>query len=313
MTSPVQASPAPEPPVVAHRTPLQEAWRRFRRNRLALVGGVIALLVILMSVGAPLVTTQDPTATQPREKMQPPSSAHVMGTDSLGRDIYTRVIYGSQVSMKVGLMVVVVGILVGVPLGAVAGYWSGRLIDEVIMRSLDILVAFPPMILAIAVMGALGPKPIDLGPFTLSNLGKIMIVIGLVLAPRFARVTRASVMKEKAEQYVEAARTLGMGDAAILFREILPNTYTPVIVQATYYMATAILTESALSFLGIGIQPPTPSWGQMLSEARNYMISGDWWFSVFPGAAICVTMIGFNLLGDGLSDALDPRVAEQGR
>ncbi|MBW7882768.1 MAG: ABC transporter permease [Caldilineaceae bacterium] len=295
---------------VRHHSPWYEAWRRFRRNRLALAGAGIAVGVVLIAILASFLAPYDPTATKPYEKFLPPSSTHIMGTDSLGRDVFSRVLYGAQVSVQVGLIVIAVGIALGVPLGALAGYNAHTVWDEAIMRTLDILIAFPPLILAIAVMGAMGPRPVDFGFFTLSNLGKVMIVIGLVLVPRFARVMRSAVLKEKAEEYVDAARTIGMGSAGVLFSEILPNTLAPIIVQATYYMATAILTESALSFLGIGIQPPTPSWGQMLSEARSYLISGQWWFSVFPGMGIFITMIGFNLLGDGLRDALDPRVAE---
>jgi peptide/nickel transport system permease protein len=202
--------------------------------------------------------------------------------------------------------------VIGVSLGAVAGYWSGSWLDDVIMRALDVFIAFPSTVLAIAVLGVLGVKPLPVGPFQLSNLAKIVIVVGIVFAPRFARTVRASFLREREEQYVQAARSIGSRDIRIVVSEILPNSLAPVVVQSTYYMATAILVEASLSFLGIGVTPPTPSWGSMLSDARGYIISGEWWFSVFPGMAILLTMAGFNLLGDGLRDALDPRTRNAG-
>ena len=286
---------------------LGAAWRRLKANRLALVGGAIVLVVAALAVFAPLVARQDPNATNPYNTLLPPSLEHLFGTDNNGRDIFARVVFGARVSMQVGLEVVLLAAVVGIILGAIAGYWSGSWIDEVTMRSLDVFIAFPSTILAIAVMGVLGVKPTSIGPFELSNLGKIVLVVGVVFTPRFARIVRASFLREREEQYVQAARSIGAGDLRIIVGEILPNSIAPVIVQATFYMATAILVEAALSFLGLGTTPPTASWGSMLSDARAFLISGEWWFSVFPGLAILLTMAGFNLLGDGLRDALDPR------
>ncbi|MDQ3541676.1 MAG: ABC transporter permease [Chloroflexota bacterium] len=301
------------PSTVRRRTPRQEAWRRFRRNDLALVGAVIALLLILVALFAPVLAPYDPTATSIYDKLQPPSASHPFGTDTLGRDVLSRIIYGSRVSLEVGLATIVFAVMIGVPLGAISGYWSGTTLDEVIMRMMDVLIAFPSLILAIAVMGALGVKSLELGPLTLPNITKVIFVIGLTLVPRFARVMRSAVLRERELQYVQAAECVGQSNARVLIAEIGPNAVVPIIVQATYYLALAILVEAALSFLGIGVQPPTPTWGGMLSESRAYLISGEWWYSVFPGLAILITMIAFNLLGDGLRDALDPRVGVHGR
>jgi peptide/nickel transport system permease protein/dipeptide transport system permease protein len=298
---------------VRRRTPRQEAWRRFKRNDLALVGGAIAVGLIIIAVAAPLLAPHDPTATSIYDKLQAPSSDHLFGTDTLGRDVLSRIIYGARVSLLVGLAAIGLGAAIGVPLGAVSGYWSGRTVDEAIMRVMDILIAFPSLILAIAVMGALGIRPLEWGPVTVPNVYKVIVVIGITLIPRFARVMRSSVLRERELQYVQAAECVGQSDARILISEVAPNAIVPIIVQATYYLAIAILVEAALSFLGIGVQPPTPTWGGMLSESRAYIISGEWWYSVFPGLAILLTMIAFNLLGDGLRDALDPRVRDAGR
>jgi ABC-type dipeptide/oligopeptide/nickel transport system permease subunit len=304
---------ASSPIAVERRTPRQEAWRRFKRNDLALAGGIIAVLLILAALFAAVIAPHDPNATAIRDKLEGPSWEHPFGTDSLGRDIFSRIIYGSRVSLQVGLAAITLAVLVGVPLGALSGYWPGSKADEVIMRVMDILIAFPSLILAIAVMGALGVKPIDLGPVTLPNVAKVIVVIAVTLVPRFARVMRSAVLRERELQYVQAAECIGQSNARILLSEIAPNAVVPIIVQATYYLALAILVEAALSFLGIGVQPPTPTWGGMLSESRSYLISGEWWYSVFPGLAILITMIAFNLLGDGLRDALDPRARNEGR
>lgn len=308
-------SPTVSPVEVAieRRSPRQEAWRRFKRNDLAVVGATVALLLILVAIFAPLLSPYDPTATSIYDKFQSPSLDHPFGTDTLGRDVLSRVIYGSRISLMVGLIAISVAVLIGAPLGAISGYWSGSVIDEIVMRIMDILIAFPSLILAIAIMGALGIKPVEIGPFTLPNVAKVIIVIGVTLIPRFARVMRSAVLRERDLQYVQAAECIGQSQRRILMSEVAPNAMVPIIVQATYYLALAILVEAALSFLGIGVQPPTPTWGGMLSESRAYIISGEWWYSVFPGLAILITMIAFNLLGDGLRDSLDPRARDQGR
>lgn len=281
--------------------------RRFRRNRLAMTGLVIVILITLVAIFAPLVATHNANAVSITSRLAPPSADFLLGTDNLGRDIFSRIVYGARVTMMVGVGMVALALVIGAPFGAVAGYYGGTWIDEIIMRVADIFSAFPTVILAIAVMGAIGTQPIDLGPITIGNVAKVITVGGVVLAPRFARVVRGSVLKEVPSDYVEAARSVGASDAFILIHEILPNTAGPVIIQASYYFATAVLTEASLSFLGIGVQPPQPSWGQMLSQAQAYIFGGEWWFSLFPGLAIFLTMVGFNLLGDGLRDALDPQ------
>ncbi|HVX31287.1 MAG TPA: ABC transporter permease [Nitrolancea sp.] len=305
------ATAVPEEPE-ADAGSFQQSWRRFRRNRIAVIGGIITLIVLLMALTAPLISIHDPDETDAYHSLTGPSLSHPFGTDNVGRDVMARVIYGARVSIQVGVLSVVVGILLGVPLGAIAGYWSGTFLDELIMRFFDIFIAFPTMILAIAVMGVLGVKPTAIGPIHIDSIGKIVIVTGVVFAPPFARVIRSSFLQEREEQYVQAAKSLGEGNARIIFTEILPNSVVPIIVQATYYLAIAILIEASLSFLGVGIRPPTASWGSMLSDARGYIISGEWWFSVFPGLAILLTMAGLNLLGDGLRDALDPRTRDVG-
>lgn len=303
-------------PTTAHSTrsnrPVTDAWRRFRRNRVAVIGGALVLIMTLVAALAPLLAPHEPNETDAYNPLVGPSLDHPFGTDNLGRDVLSRIIYGARVSVKVALSVVAIAILIGVPLGSVAGYWSGSLLDEVIMRVLDIFLAFPSTVLAIAVMGVLGTNPTPIGPVNLGNISKIALVMGVVFAPRFARVVRSVFLRERAEQYVEAAQSIGEGNVRIICSEILPNSIVPIIVQATYYMAVAILVEASLSFLGIGIAPPTASWGSMLSDARGYVMSGEWWFSVFPGLAILLTMAGFNLLGDGLRDAVDPHTREQG-
>jgi peptide/nickel transport system permease protein len=283
------------------------AMRRFRRNRLAMSGLVVITVFLLMAIFAPLFATHDPAAVAISERLAGPSVEHWFGTDNLGRDIYSRVVYGARVTMLVGLGMVSLALLIGTPVGAVAGYYGGSWLDEALMRTADVFIAFPTVILAIAVMGAVGTSSFELGPITVGNVAKVIVVGGIVLAPRFARVVRSSVLKEKPADYVEAARCVGASDRFILVSEILPNIIVPIIIQSSYYFATAVLTEAALSFLGIGVQPPQPSWGQMLSQAQSYIFGGDWWFSVFPGLGIFAVMVGFNLLGDGLRDALDPQ------
>lgn len=298
----------PTEPTVQHTGYWRGAWRRFRRNGLAVSGLIIVLSFLVMAVFAPWIATHAPEALAIRNRLAPPSFEHLLGTDNLGRDIFSRIIYGSRVTMSVGFGMVSLAAIIGAPLGAIAGYFGGTWVDEVLMRVFDVFIAFPTVILAIAVMGTVGTGSFEVGPVTFGNVAKVIMVGGFVLAPRLARVVRSSVLKERPQEYIEAARCIGANDRTILLSEILPNALVPLIIQATYYFATAVLTEAALSFLGIGVQPPQPSWGQMLSQAQAYIFGGEWWFSVFPGVAIFLVMVGFNLLGDGLRDALDPRV-----
>lgn len=306
-STPSLTSPSVEP-VQAHTGYWLGAWRRFRRNGLAVSGLIIVVAFLAMAILAPWIATHPPEALDVRSRLVAPSLEHFLGTDNLGRDIFSRIVFGARVTMAVGFGMVFLASVIGAPLGAIAGYFGGTWIDEVLMRIFDVFIAFPTVILAIAVMGTVGTGTFQIGPVTFGNIAKVVAVGGFVLAPRLARVVRSSVLKERPQDYIEAARCIGANDRTILLSEILPNALVPLIIQATYYFATAVLTEAALSFLGIGVQPPQPSWGQMLSQAQAYIFGGEWWFSVFPGLGIFLVMVGFNLLGDGLRDALDPQL-----
>jgi peptide/nickel transport system permease protein len=313
-----------------HRSQLEQFWREFRRNTLSLVGGGVILLAVLLALTAPFVAPHDPTqqfdAAEGERNPVPPGSEVVvensngeqvgtttvmLGTDHHGRDILSRILYGLRTLLTVSVGVVFFAMLIGVSAGAIAGYKRDSLADEVIMRVMDILFSFPSLILAIAVLGVLGVGKTEYGGFVLPNLVKIIIVIGVVYIPSFARVMRGAVLREMEEDYVDAAKSLGASDRHVLTKDILVNTIPTVVVQGTLYMGTAVLASAALSFLGLGIQPPKSSLGLMLSNARGYLYSGEWWYSLFPGLVIVLVILGFNLLGDGLRDALDPRYTEE--
>lgn len=281
--------------------PYWTARKIFRDNRLALLGFIITLGVIVAAILAPVIAPYDPNAQFIVEaQLEAPSPAHPMGTDQFGRDVFSRVLYGAQLSLQVGIIAVGVAIAFGVPLGLVAGFYRGY-VDELVMRSMDVLFSFPAILLAIAMVAVLG-----------QSLVNVMIAIGIVYTPIFARVTRSGVLSVREETYVKAARAIGDSNFNIMFRDVLPNVVAPIIVQATVSLAFAILAESALSFLGLGTPPPTPSWGRMLSDSRNFMQTAPWTV-LFPGLAIMISILGFNFLGDGLRDSLDPRQeTEQG-
>jgi peptide/nickel transport system permease protein len=285
------------------RSRTSEVLRLLRHNRLAMTGVVIISLLIFLTLFGPSLSRYDPVAIDMSARLQPPSLEHLFGTDDFGRDVLSRVLSGAAISLKVGLIAVGISLIVGTSTGAISGYYGG-LLDEVIMRCMDILFAFPAILLAIAILAALGP-----------GVGNAMIAIGIVYTPIFARITRGSVLTVREEVYIDAARASGCRDRRIIARHILPNVAAPVIVETTLSLAFAILAEAALSFLGLGTQPPDPSWGRMLSESRAYILDGPW-LGIFPGLAIMFTVMGFNFLGDGLRDALDPRlkqVLEPGR
>jgi len=268
--------------------------QKFLRNKGAVVGAVLVLAFVLLAVLAPLITPQDPLQTSFLTIRKPPSAAHWLGTDDLGRDIFTRLAYGARASLMAGVISVAIALAVGVPFGLLAGYYGG-LVDGAISRATEAMLAIPFLILAIALAAFLGP-----------SLGNAMIAIGLSAMPLFIRLTRGQVLSVKTEDYVEGARSIGLPDRWIIIRYVLPNVLPPLIVQATLTIATAIIAEASLSFLGLGQQPPAPSWGSMLNTAKNFMSQAPW-MSVFPGGAIFLVVLGFNLLGDGLRDALDPR------
>jgi len=274
--------------------PYREFWSRFSENRLAAAGLVIIVALFVLSLSASFITPYDPDAIDAWHVLLPPSSAHWFGTDELGRDVFTRVIFGARVSLKVGFVAVGIAVLIGTVVGLFAGFYGGWL-EALLMRLVDIMLCFPTFFLILAVIAMLEP-----------SIWYIMVIIGLTGWMGVARLVRAEVLSLKSRDFVLAARVLGASDLRIIFRHILPNALSPVLVSATLGVAGAILTESALSFLGIGVQPPTPSWGNILTSGKDY-IEFAWWLSLFPGVAILVTVLSYNLVGEGIRDALDPR------
>ena len=271
-------------------------WRRLSRNRMALAGGAIVVCMFALALLAPLVA-RDPGAIDIARRLQSPSWAFPLGTDDLGRDVLARIFSGARISLLVGFVAVGISTLIGILLGALAGYY-GRWVDALIMRFVDIMLCFPSFFLILAVIAFLEP-----------SIWNIMIIIGLTSWMGVARLVRAEFLSLRERDFVLAARALGARDSRIIFRHILPNSMSPVLVSATLGVAGAILTESALSFLGIGVQPPTPSWGNMLITGKQ-TLGTAWWLSAFPGLAILITVLGYNLLGEGIRDALDPRLKE---
>ncbi|MBF0529093.1 MAG: ABC transporter permease [Deltaproteobacteria bacterium] len=275
--------------------PGTEFWRGLKTNRLALAGGVVVVFLFLISFLAPWLSTHDPDFIDVAARLEGPSRTHLLGTDSLGRDVLSRMLWGARISLKVGFVAVGIATLIGIFFGAIAGYYGG-FIDSLIMRFVDLMLCFPAFFLILAVIAILEP-----------SIWNVMIVIGITGWMGVARFVRAEFLTLKNRDFVQAARTMGASDLRIIFRHILPNALAPVLVSATLGIAGAILTESALSFLGIGVQPPTPSWGNILTEGKDN-ISFAWWLSVFPGLAILITVLGYNLLGEGIRDSLDPRL-----
>lgn len=269
--------------------------KQWKKNRIGAFGAIIVLILIIVAIFAPWIAPYTPREMNHLQRMEGPSRDHIFGTDRFGRDEFSRVVYGARVSLQVGIIAVSIGVVSGLLLGLIAGYY-GRLLDALIMRFMDILFAFPSILLALVVITVLGP-----------SLTNTMIAIGITNMPVFTRIVRASVLSVREEEYIAAAIALGIGDIRLLIRHMLPNVLAPVIVQASLALSGAILTEAALSFLGLGIQPPTPSWGSMLSESRRYMELAPW-TAIFPSLAIMVTIMSFNLFGDGLRDILDPKI-----
>jgi peptide/nickel transport system permease protein len=267
------------------------------RTRAAVVGGVLVGSFVVVALLAPVVAPYDPLKGRLGERLQPASGAHWLGTDELGRDVLSRILHGARITVQIQLAAVGLALALGTALGLTAGY-VGRWADQLIMGFMDILMAFPGIFLALAIIAALG-----------TGLGNVVMATGIFLVPQFARVVRASILTLKDMEFVQAARALGRGDAALVFRYLLPNSLAPIIVQTSLRMATVLLTASGLSFLGLGVQPPSPEWGSMLSNARSYMITAPH-VATTPGLAIMLVVLGFNLLGDGLRDSLDPRLRE---
>jgi peptide/nickel transport system permease protein len=270
--------------------------RLLLRNRLAAIGLLFIVAWTVLALLAPVLAPYAPNAPNTLDKLQSPSAAHLFGTDNFGRDIFSRVLYGAQISIWSGLIAVGISFCVGVPLGGIAAYYGGAL-GNVIMRLMDMLLAFPSLVLAMAIAASMGP-----------GLSSAMIAVGIVGVPEFARLMHGQTISLREKEFVEAGRSIGLKDSVILFRHILPNALAPLMVRATLGMGFAILTAASLNFLGLGVQPPTAEWGAMISEGRGYIISGQWWIVTFPGLAIATSILGFNLLGDGLRDVLDPRL-----
>ncbi|MCT4563857.1 MAG: ABC transporter permease [Maledivibacter sp.] len=272
-----------------------EIGRRLKKNKAAMFGLSIILLLILTAIFADFIAPYHYAKQSLKDALQTPSSAHWFGTDEFGRDIFTRVVYGARISLMVGILAVGIAMIIGGALGAIAGFYGGKL-DNIIMRCMDVLLAIPSILLAIAIVASLGP-----------GLANLMIAVGISNIPRYARIMRASILSVRDQEYIEASKSVGANDFAIIVKHIIPNCLAPVIVQATLGVASAILSCAGLSFIGLGINPPTPEWGSMLSRGRDY-IRDCWHITAFPGLAIMITIFSLNLLGDGLRDAFDPKL-----
>ncbi|MGN7478433.1 nickel transporter permease [Solibacillus silvestris] len=281
--------------------PRAEAFKTFMKrllkNKAAVVGGLVILFIILVGIVGPFLVKTDPNAQNILNKLQPPSKEHWFGTDNFGRDIFSRIVNGTKLTLTVGFLSVFIGGVIGVILGIVAGYYGGA-IDTITMRLMDILLAFPGILLALAIVSVLG-----------GSLINVIIAVGIFSIPAFARIVRGSTLQVKKLEYIDAVRALGASDTRIIFKHILPNILSPIIVQATMRVATAILTASGLAFLGLGAQPPAAEWGAMLSDGRTYMHNAGH-MVLIPGMMIVVVVLAFNIFGDGLRDALDPKMKQ---
>jgi peptide/nickel transport system permease protein len=299
--STLNAQRADAPPLVPavdarryRRNALGMAARQFTRNRAALAGLIGLTMLVATSVLAPLLVPYDPVQISLSDKLQPPNPAHPWGTDHFGRDVLSRVMLGGQVSLAVGLIVVAIALAVGLPVGLAAGYLGGRA-DNALMRLMDAFLTFPPLLLALAIVGSLGP-----------DIKNVMLALGIVNIPTFARIVRGSTLSTREEVYITAARALGVSPPGIVVRHILPNIVAPIVVQMTVTFSAAIISEASLSFLGLGAQPPTPSWGRDLNEGRRYLEDAPWLLGI-PTLVIMLAVLSVNFIGDGLRDALDPR------
>lgn len=273
---------------------LQIGWKRLRNNPAAMLGAIIIVGLVLVAIFAPWIAPYSPIEQSVRNRFQPPSSVHWFGTDELGRDIFSRIVYGSRISLAVGVLATGIGAIIGTPIGLLSGYF--RSLDGVLMRLMEIMMAFPGILLAIAIVAALGPGLIN-----------AMIAVGIAAVPNYARITRSSVLAVKTQEYITAAKASGMSDLGIIWKHILPNSMAPLIVYSTLNFSSAVLSAATLSFLGLGAQPPQAEWGAMVSVARQYLQVAPF-TALFPTLAIFITVLAFNFLGDGLRDWLDPKV-----
>lgn len=273
-------------------------WRSFRRDKAAVGGGLIALILLIIAFFAPLFAPHDPLAISPENQLRLPSREYWLGTDRFGRDQFSRLMYGTRTSMMISFGSVAIAVVTGMAIGLISGYYGGAL-DSIIMRLLDVVFAFPVILLALVVVAVLGP-----------NFANLLLTMGFIFSVRIARVTRGNALSVKEKDFVEGVRSVGARDISIMFYFILPNILAPVIVQGTFFLSQAIMIEAALSFLGLGTQPPTPSWGLMLNESRRFMELAPW-LAIFPGLAIFFAVMAFNMTGDGLRNALDPRLSQR--
>ena len=275
-----------------------EVWHRLKKNKGAMAGLVIIALLALVAIFADFLVDYDTQVIGMtlKDRLQAPSKAHIMGTDDLGRDIFARLIYGSRFSLSVGVVAVAIAVFIGVILGAFAGYYTGGIVEDIIMRFTDIFAAVPNMLMAIVIVAALG-----------ANTFNLMFSVGVTSIPQFVRTTRAAVLTVTGQEYIESARAIGESESKIIFKHILPNCLSPIIVRVTLRVSSAIISASSLSFLGLGVPAPAPEWGSMLSSGRAYL-RGHSYMTLFPGLAIMITVLAFNMVGDGLRDAMDPKL-----
>jgi peptide/nickel transport system permease protein len=292
------------------QTMAQMVWRAFRRHKPAMIGLAIMVVLALAAILAPYISPYDPGAQDLDRRFEPPSVEHIMGTDELGRDLLTRILYGGRVSLSIGVMAMGLAVIVGATVGGLAGYYGGR-VDNILMRFTDMMLAFPQLFVLIILALALRDLPIEaLRGTPFASIFSIVLVIAVLAWMQVARLVRASFLSLKEKEFTEAARCLGVSDRRIMLRHLLPNALSPIIVAATFRVATSIITESGLSYLGFGVQPPTPTWGNMLKNAQEQMTMAPW-TAIFPGLMIFVTVIAINFIGDGLRDALDPYKTER--
>lgn len=276
-------------------TRIKEIWKRLSQNKLAVLGLIIILVLIIVAIFADFIAPYGFDEQNLQNAFQKPGNGHLFGTDEFGRDIFSRVVYGTRISLLIGFIAVAIAVVVGVLLGAISGFYGDK-VDNIIMRLMDIILSIPQILLAIAIVAALG-----------NGLFNLMVAVGISSIPQYARIIRASVLSIKDQEFIEAAKAAGSSDIRIIFKHIIPNCLAPIIVQATLGVALAILTAAGLSFIGLGISPPTPEWGSMLSSGRSYIRDYSY-MTMFPGLAIVVTIFALNVLGDGLRDALDPKL-----
>jgi peptide/nickel transport system permease protein len=281
-------------------------WRSPGRTA-GLIALAIVACVVAVAILAPVLSPYDPIKLDLSQKLLAPGGAHILGTDQTGRDVLSRLIWGARPSLLVGSVAVLIALLGGVPLGLLAGFFSGGIVEEICMRTVEILASIPLLIWAIAIVGIFGVGTVSIGRLQFPNEAKLIALVGVLNIPGIARITHAVALIESRSDYVKARRVQGASAFRIILSDVLPNCLAPIVVQATLLIAIGIVIEASMSFVGLGVQPPWPSWGSMLADARNYVLTGEWWLPVLPGLCISITVIGINLLGDSLRDVLDPR------